>query len=111
MLNNIVDYLTDGYWQQQGGARRKFNVQPGGTLTVNITALTGGGQQLATWALEVWSVVTGINFQMVTDADTQITFDDDGSGASSSLSYTPEDGYIVSACLWSQDADKVSAPT
>lgn len=97
MLKNIVDYLTDGYWQQQGGARRKFNVQPGGTLTANISALTEEGQQLATWALEAWSEVTGINFQIVTDADAHITFDDEEPSASSSHSYTPEDGYIVSA--------------
>ena len=97
MLNNIVDYLTDGYWQQQGETRRKFNVQLGGTLTANITALTEEGQQLATWALEAWSDVTGINFQLVTDADAQITFDDDESGAFSSHVYTLEDGNIVSA--------------
>ena len=97
MLNNIVDYLTDGYWQQQGGARRKFNVQPGGTLTANITALTEEGQQLATLALEAWSDLTGINFQLVTDADAHITFDDDEPDAFSSHVYTLEDGYIVSA--------------
>ena len=42
MLENIVDYLTDGYWESTGSTRRKFDVQPGGTLTVNITALTTG---------------------------------------------------------------------
>ena len=67
MLINIVDYLTDGFWQQQGESRRKFDVQPGGTLTANIAALTLEGQQLATWALEAWSDVTGINFQLVTN--------------------------------------------
>ena len=97
MLNNIVDYLTDGYWQQQGGSRRKFNVQPGGTLTANITALTEEGQQLATWALEAWSDVTGINIQLVTDADAHITFDDDEPYAFSSHVSISDDGYIVSA--------------
>ena len=68
----IVHYLTDGYWQQQGETRRKFNVQPGGTLTANITALTQEGQQLATWALEAWSDVTGI-FSFITTEDADIT--------------------------------------
>ena len=81
MLENIVDYLTDGYWQQQGASRRKFNVQPGGTLTANITALTEEGQQLAKWALEAWTVVTSINFSFITTEDADITFDDNESGA------------------------------
>ncbi len=96
MLNNIVDYLTDGYWQQQGGARRTFNVQPDGTLTANITALTQEGQQLATWALEAWANVTGINFQLVSHTDAQITFDDNEPGAFAFHSVS-DDGYIVSA--------------
>ena len=50
MLENIVDYLTDGYCESTGSTRRKFDVQPSGTLTVNITALTPEGQQLARWA-------------------------------------------------------------
>ena len=72
----IVHYLTDGYWQQQGEARRIFNVQPGGTLTANITALTPEGQQLASWALEAWTNITGINFEYVTHDDANIIFDD-----------------------------------
>ncbi len=99
MLNNIVDYLIDGYWQQQGGERRKFNVQPGGTLTANITALTQEGQQLATWALEAWSDVTGINFQLVTDADAHITFIDDEPDSFSYPVSISDDGYIVSALV------------
>ncbi len=96
MLNNIVDYLTDGYWQQQGEARRKFNVQPGGTLTVNIAALTPEGQQLATWALEAWSVVSGINFDFTTGADAQIIFDDNEPRAFSSH-VAISNGDIISA--------------
>ena len=93
----IVHYLTDGYWQQQGETRRKFDVQPGGTLTANITALTPEGQQLARWALESWSNVTGINFQLVTNADAHITFDDDEPNAFSYHVSISDDGYIMSA--------------
>ena len=95
MLNNIVDYLTDGYWQQQGGARRKFDIQPGGTLTANIAALTPAGQQLATWALEAWADVTGINFSLVTTAGADITFDDNEPGGFSTASVT--DGVITAS--------------
>ena len=65
----IVHYLTDGFWEWRGDARRKFDVQPGGTLTVNITALTSEGQQLARWALDSWSNVTGILFEEVSHSD------------------------------------------
>ena len=76
MLENIVYYLTDGYWEGTGRTRRKFDVQPGGTLTVNITALTPEGQQLARWALDSWSNITDIRFQEVSHDDAHIMFDD-----------------------------------
>ncbi len=77
----IVHYLTDGFWEQRGLSPRKFNVSPGGTLTANITALTPEGQQLAKWALESWTVVSGINFRLVSTTDADITFDDNRAGA------------------------------
>ncbi len=61
-----------------GGA--SFNLGASRSLTVNITALTTAGQQLATWALEAWSMVTGITFNQVVGA-AQITFDDNQAGA------------------------------
>lgn len=91
----IVHYLTDGYWEGTGRTRRKFDVQPGGTLNVNITALTSEGQQLARWALESWSNVTGIQFEEVSHSDAHIMFDDNGDGAGSSSSVV--DGTIISS--------------
>lgn len=76
--DEIVDYLTDGYWEWRGEARRVFDVEPGGVLTVDITGLNEAGQQLARWALEAWSHVSGIGFEFVDDANAQIVFDDDG---------------------------------
>ena len=85
--DQIADYLTDGYWEWGGGSRHAFDVAPGGTLTADITGLTAEGQQLARWALEAWTNVTGINFRFV-ESDADITFDDeeDGAGAYSNLS-------------------------
>lgn len=93
---NIVDYLTDGYWQQQGAARRTFKVEPGGTLTANISALTPEGQQLATWALEAWSDKAGITIQLVERTDADISFDDNVEGAYSFHTLSAG-GSIVSA--------------
>ncbi len=78
--DQIADYLTDGYWEGDGGSRRAFDVAPGGTLTADITALTAEGQQLARWALESWTNVSGINFRFV-ESNADITFDDEESNA------------------------------
>ena len=75
--DEIADYLTDGFREWQGTTRRVFDVEPGGVLTANITALTEEGQQLAKWALEAWTNVTGIRFEFVDKDDAHITFDDD----------------------------------
>ena len=72
----IADYLTDGYWEMDWRSRRAFNVEPGGTLTADITTLTPAGQQFARWALEAWTAVTGIGFEFV-DGAAHITFDDE----------------------------------
>ena len=77
----LADQLTDGYWDWREQSRRSFDVEPGGTLDVNITALTDVGQNFARWALEAWTNVTGINFQFTDAADAHITFDDDEEGA------------------------------
>ena len=76
--NEIADYQTDAFWVWfVGGGRRAFDVEPGGVLTANITALTEEGQQLARWALEAWTNVTGIKFEFVDDDNAHIIFDDD----------------------------------
>ena len=85
--NDIVWYLTDGYWEDRGLARMTFKVKPGDTLTVNITGLTADGQQLARWALDAWSSTTGIQFQEVTHWNANILFDDIGERAWSSDRY------------------------
>ena len=74
--DEIADYMTDGYWEGRREARRAFDVGPGGVLTVNITALTEEGKQLARWALEAWANVADITFEFVEDDNAHITFDD-----------------------------------
>ena len=74
--DEIAHQLTDGYWEWTGGGRHAFDAAPGGTLTADITALTPQEQQLARWALEAWTNVTGIEFRFV-NGGAQITFDHD----------------------------------
>lgn len=87
--DQIATQLTNTYW---GGSSRRFNVQAGGTLTVNVTALTAEGQFLAREALGLWSDVTGITFSEVATGG-QIVFDDDESGAFASS--TRSGGFIT----------------
>lgn len=89
---DIVHYLTDGYWEHYESGRRKFDVAPSGMLTVNITGLTAEGQYLARVALDSWSLVSGINFQEVSHDDADIRFSDEGEGAWSRSSVS--DGII-----------------
>ena len=96
-LPDIVNYLTDGYWQHFGEQRRKFDVEPGGTLTVNINGLTPQGQQLATWALEAWTMVSGIHFRQVSHANADIVFDDNQAGAFTRYTLSRATGHIDTA--------------
>ena len=93
--DEIADYLTDGYWEWRGETRRAFDVEPGGALTADITALTAEGQQLARWALAAWSNVSGIGFEFVEDANAQIIFDDDGETPGTQS--TVNEGVIISS--------------
>ena len=99
--DEIADYLTDGDWERAGGTRRAFDVEPGGVLTADITALTQEGQQLAKWALDAWTNVTGIKFEFVNDDNAHIsfiTFDDDPSKGGYALSYV-SNGVIDSSIV------------
>src|SRR5438046_3803802 len=78
--DQIADFLATGYWAGASTSRH-FDVQPGGTITVNITAISSSGQFLARNALTLWSDVTGINFQEVSSGG-QIVFSENEDGAS-----------------------------
>ena len=95
--DEIADYLTDGFWEWGGGPGFAFDVAPGGVLTADITALTEAGKQLARWALEAWTNVTGIIFKFVADDNAHITFDDNEDGGSGGPTSTVSDGIIVSS--------------
>ena len=73
--DEIADYLTDGFSELGGGSRSAFDVEPGGVLTADITALTEEGQQLAKWTLEAWTSVIGIKFELVDHDNAHITFE------------------------------------
>ena len=75
--DEIARYLTDGYWNETGGARHAFAST---SISYNIEGLTGDGRTLAVAALDVWRGVGGFTFTRTTGT-AQITFDDNQSGA------------------------------
>ncbi|MEO6360740.1 MAG: M10 family metallopeptidase C-terminal domain-containing protein [Sphingomicrobium sp.] len=92
-VDQIADQLVSGYW---GGEQHRFNVTQGGSLTVNLTALTADGQQLARAALAAWTDVIGVNFVEVTSGG-QITFDDNQEDAFADSIYSG--GFISSSTV------------
>lgn len=69
-----------------------------GSITYNIEGLTAAGQQLATWAFEVWAATTGLVFQRTTGS-AEITVDDNRSGAFAGPDSVSDDGTINSASV------------
>jgi Ca2+-binding RTX toxin-like protein len=76
-IGQVADFLSAGFW---AGDSHHFDVTQGGTVSVNLSALTSGGQFLAREALSLWSDVIGVKFVEVTTGG-QIVFDDNEEGA------------------------------
>jgi hypothetical protein len=93
--DQIADQLVNGFW---GGDSHHFNVAQGGTITVNISALTAAEKNLARAALGEWTDIIGVHFQEVTTGG-QIVFDH-SEGRDGSIAATDSDwsnGIITSS--------------
>ena len=96
-VEEIATQLTEFGWGVPTTLRH--DERTGQTMTVDITGLTVEGQQLALWALESWTNVTGISFT-TTSGSADITFDDDQAGAFAGPdAYNPNTGIITSASV------------
>ena len=69
--DQIADQLVSGFW---GGTSHHFNATQGGTITVNLSTLNAGEQNLARTALGEWTDIIGVQFREVTTGG-QIVFD------------------------------------
>ena len=76
--DTIAHQLEVDYWGS--GQEHHFDVTQGGSITVNITALTPAGKTLALAALAEWTDIIGVTFTQVTSGG-QIVFDDNQPGA------------------------------
>ena len=102
-LDQLADYISDS----GGLAPISFTIQTGDVLTANITALTEDGQHLASRALEAWSNVTGIHFELVDHAEADITFNDNEPGAFTRWSSR---GRVIDSAHINVSADQLAQP-
>ncbi len=104
--SQIATYLTDTYWGLSGNIRHHFPVSPGGSISINMSSVSAAGQSLANSALQAWTMVSGINFQITNLAGAEITFTDTAAsnptgGSSWSLpSGAAIDGYVNVPASW-----------
>ena len=91
-LDQLADYLTDGYWNDTGQAPHHFNTSGSNVIDVHLGNLTASGRQLARWALEAWEAVADIEFREVSSSfRADITFDD--TDANSAYATASWDGF------------------
>ena len=61
-LDELADYLTDGYWEDGGRSGRRFDTSISNQINVDISDLTADGQRLAQWAFQAWELVADVTF-------------------------------------------------
>lgn len=87
----VANYMTRFDWSEATPIR--FDMRNDSAIKVDLTDLGAEGAKLARWALDAWSVATGIDFKEVATGG-QIVFDDAGSGAfAGPQAYSPVTGY------------------
>lgn len=61
-LDQMAWQLTDGFWAYNGEYRRAFDVAPGGSLTYDMSRLSGAEKALVIAAFQAWTDASGIRF-------------------------------------------------
>jgi serralysin len=92
-VNDIADYLTNTYWEVNGGTAHHWGVT---TITYNVQGLSAARADLARVAFQLWSEVANLTF-VETTGSAQIMLDDTQAGAFASSNYS--NGIITSASI------------
>ena len=97
LLDQLANYIAG----IDGSRTRKFRIETGDILTADVSAMTPEGQAYARDALQAWSMVSGIRFELVESTEADIRFmhkGDDGTIPSTPISYlVNSDSVIFSA--------------
>lgn len=79
-LDDLADYMVNGFWDDLGVSAHKYDTSASNEITVDVTALSKDGKQLARWAFEAWEAVADIEFVEVSSNSAQIVMDEEGLG-------------------------------
>lgn len=96
-LDELADYLTTGYWVDNGETPAAFDTRGSNVITVNLSGLDSIGIRFAEAAMEAWELVADLDFRIVTGS-ADITFTDNGTLSAYSTSDV-SGGYITSAIV------------
>lgn len=97
-LDQVVTQLTEVAWGSPIAIHH--DSRTGGTITVNLSGLTFGGQQLALAAMEAWKYATGMEFVTSSSTAADIVMDDTRAGAfGGPASYFLDTGVIVQSTV------------
>ena len=108
-LQQLADYLTEGYWNAKGGRPRRWNLgqsgdgSTGGTITYNYDAnsadsngiANAGLKRLYDNAFNYYHEILGINFVKTSDRFADICITDNDTGAYAWAPRTYSNGYIL----------------
>ena len=104
---SLLDQLASFIATNTDEHANRFDIEQGGTLTVNIANLIPEGQALARNAFDAWSLVSGIQFEFVEGVGVEdrahIFIDDDDEKAPARHSTYVINGEIYSAINISED--------
>lgn len=109
-MDQIADYLVNGFWEYNRSEWRAFDVQVGDTLTYDISALYPEAQFLAVSALQAWADVTGLVFEEFVPPPAAVpgNAETGDAAASTATTATTEVGEIFTGALTARDRDWVS---
>jgi hypothetical protein len=68
----LAEYLTDGYWADNGMSRRSFDKTSSNVITVNISDRDSTERDLAAAAMEAWEIVANIDFQTTSSGNANV---------------------------------------
>jgi hypothetical protein len=94
-LDEFALQMTHGFFD---GAYHRFDVTQGGTITVDMSAITDAGRAVAWKALQQWSDIIGVTFVEKTGG-AQMTFDDLQQGTGAFANTIHSNGIISSATV------------
>lgn len=97
-LNQLVDYLINGYWEDVGYFAHAFDTTSSNVITYDDTQLGANDQALVRTALESWSIYADLQFKEVKGSG-DLTYGTTATSGSVTSASFKTDGETVAAVL------------